>query len=66
MDHTWLIEKILTGLIIFGAVIVGILRLGSGAAAVAGLGRLPISWIPARLRHSLFGERNDTAHRPNN
>ena len=62
MDHAWLIRKILTGLVILGAVIFGIIRLGAGTAAVAGLGYLPISMVPARLRRFLFGERNSTAH----
>ena len=62
MDHAWLIRKILTGLVILGAVIFGIVRLGAGTAAVAGLGNLPMSMVPAGLRRFLFGERNSTAH----
>jgi hypothetical protein len=63
MDHAWLIRKILIGLLILGAVIFGIVRLGAGTAAVAGLGNLPMPMVPARLRRFLFGERNSTAHR---
>ena len=62
MDHAWLIRKILSGLVILGAVIFGIVRLGAGTAAVAGVGSLPMSMVPARLRRFLFGERNPTAH----
>jgi hypothetical protein len=62
MDHSW-VEKIITGLIILGAVIYTILRVGAGAAAVAGLGHFPMSMIPTRLRRFLFGERNDIAHK---
>jgi len=62
MDRAWLIRKILTGLVILGAVIFGIVRLGAGTAAVAGLGNLPMSMVPAGLRRFLFGERNSTAH----
>lgn len=65
MDHSW-VEKIVTGLIILGVVILAILRAGAGTAAVAGLGHFPMSMIPTRLRRFLFGERNDTAHKPNN
>ena len=65
MDHSFL-EKIVTGLIIGGVVIFAILRVGAGTAAVAGLGHFPMSMIPTRLRRFLFGERNDTAHKPNN
>lgn len=65
MDHSW-VEKIVTGLIILGVVILAILRAGAGTAAVPGLGRFPMSMIPTRLRRFLFGERNDTAHKPNN
>lgn len=65
MDHSWF-EKVITGLIIFGFVIFGILRLGMGTAAVAGLGHFPMSMIPTRVRRFLFGERNDTAHKPGN
>jgi hypothetical protein len=65
MDHSW-IEKTVTGLIILGAVIFAILRVGAGTAAVAGLGHFPMSMIPTRLRRFLFGERNATAHKPNN
>ena len=64
MDHSW-IEKILAGVIVLGAVIFAILRLGAGAAAVAGLGHFPVSMIPARVRRFIFGERNDTAQKPN-
>lgn len=63
MDHSW-IGKILTGLFILGVVIFGIIRLGFGTAAVAGLGHLPMSMVPPRLRRFLFGERNSTAHKP--
>jgi hypothetical protein len=65
MDHSW-IEKVVAGLIALGVVIFAILRVGAGTAAVAGLGHFPISMIPIRLRRFLFGERNDTAHKPNN
>jgi hypothetical protein len=60
MDHEWLIRKILTGLIISGAVVFAMIRLGAGTAAVAGLGNLPMSMLPARLRRFIFSERNDT------
>jgi hypothetical protein len=62
MDHSW-VEKIITGLIILGAVIFAVLRVVAGMAAVAGLGHFPMSMIPTRLRRFLFGERNDTAHK---
>jgi hypothetical protein len=65
MDHSW-VEKVIIGLVMLGVVIIGILRLGMGAAAVVGLGHVPMSMIPARLRRFLFGERNDTAHKPHN
>jgi hypothetical protein len=66
MDHSW-VERVIFGLVILGAaVILGILRLGMGTAAVAGLGHFPMSMIPSRLRRFLFGERNDTAHKPSN
>lgn len=66
MDYSWLIRKILFGLFILGVVVFGLIRLGSGTAAVAGLGHFPMSMVPARLRRFLFGERNDPAHKPNN
>jgi hypothetical protein len=56
MDHSWLIKWILTVLFILGVVIFGIIRLGFGTAAAAGLGHLPVSMVPARLRRFLFGE----------
>ena len=65
MDHSW-IEKILAGLIVLAGVVLAILRVGAGTAAVAGLGHFPMSRIPVRLRRFLFGERNDTTHKPNN
>ena len=65
MNHS-AIEKIVTGLIISGVVIVAIIRVGAGTAAVAGLGHIPMSMIPTRLRRFIFDERNDTAHKPNN
>jgi hypothetical protein len=65
MDHTS-IEKIVTALIVSGVVIIAIIRVGAGTAAVAGLGHVPMSMIPTRLRRFLFGERNDSAHKPNN
>ena len=65
MNHSW-VEKIVTSLFILGVVIFAILRVGAGTAAVAGLGHFPMSMIPTRLRRFLFGERNDTAHKPNN
>jgi hypothetical protein len=61
MEHSWLIEKILTGLVIAAVVVFAVLRLGGGLAAVAGLGQFPMSMIPVRLRRFLFGERNDRA-----
>ena len=64
MNYSWLGEKFLPGLVIVGVVIFAILRFGGGLAAAAGLGRFPMSMIPARLRRFLFGERNDTAHKP--
>lgn len=54
MEHSWLIEKVLTGLIVFAAVAFAVLRLGGGLAAVAGLGQFPMSMIPARLRPFLL------------
>jgi len=65
MDHSW-IEKILAGLLVLGVVVLAILRVGAGTAAVAGLGHFPMSMIPARLRRFLFGERNNTTHKLNN
>jgi hypothetical protein len=65
MDHSST-EKILTGLIVSGVVILTIIRVGAGTAAVAGLGHIPMSMIPTRLRRFIFGERSDTAHKPNN
>ena len=65
MDYSWLGEKILPGLIIVGVVIIAILRFAGGLAAAAGLGRFPMSMIPARLRRFLYGEPNDAAHKPN-
>ena len=64
MDYAWLIKKTLTGLFILGVVIFGIIRLGFGTAAVAGLGHVPMSMVPARLRRFLFGERTNTARKP--
>ncbi len=64
MDYSWLIKQILTGLFILGVVIFGIIRLGFGTASVAGLGNVPMLMVPARLRRFLFGERNNTAHKP--
>jgi hypothetical protein len=66
MDHSWLTEKILIGLVILGVVVFAMLRLGGGIAAVAGLGHFPMSLIPARLRRFLFGERSDTMHEQSN
>ena len=57
MDYS-LTEKIFTGLLVFGAVLFAVLRVGVGSAAVAGLGHFPMSMIPERLRRFLFGERN--------
>jgi hypothetical protein len=65
MEHSW-VEKVVIGLVTLGVVIIGVLRLGMGTAAVAGLGHIPMSMIPARLRRFLFGERNDPAHKPHN
>jgi hypothetical protein len=62
MDYSLLVKWILTGLFILGVVVFGIIRLGFGTAAVAGLGHVPMSMLPARLRRFLFGERNNTAH----
>ena len=64
MDYSWLIKEIFTGLFILAVVIFGIIRLGFGTAAVAGLGHMPMSMVPARLRRFLFGERTNTAHKP--
>jgi hypothetical protein len=64
MDYLWLVKQILTGLFILGFVIFGIVRLGFGTAAAAGLGHLPMSMVPARLRRFLFGERNNTPRKP--
>jgi hypothetical protein len=66
MEHSWLIEKVLPGLVVLAVVIFATLRLGGGLAAVAGLGQFPMSMIPAPLRHFLFGEREDPSHKPNN
>lgn len=63
MDYSLLVKWILTGLFILGVVVFGIIRLGFGTAAVAGLGHVPMSMLPARLRRFLFGERNKTAHK---
>jgi hypothetical protein len=65
MNHS-LIEKIVTVLIVSGAVIFAIIRVGAGTAAVAGLGHVPMSMIPTHLRRFLFGERNDTAKKLKN
>jgi hypothetical protein len=65
MDRS-LVEKIVTGLIVTAVVIFTIIRVGAGTAAVAGLGHVPMSMIPSRLRRFLFGERNDSAHKLNN
>ena len=65
MDHSS-IEKIVTGLIVTAVVIFTIIRVGAGTAAVAGLGHVPMSMIPTRLRRFLFGERNDTAKKLKN
>jgi hypothetical protein len=65
MDHSP-IEKIVTGLIILGVAFFAIIRVGAGTAAVAGLGHVPMSMIPTRLRRFLFGERNDTAQKLKN
>jgi hypothetical protein len=66
MDHSWIIEKIVTGLVILAVVVFAVLRLGGGLAAVAGLGQFPMPMIPVRLRRFLFGERNDSAHKSDN
>lgn len=66
MEHSWLITKILTGVVIFAVVVLAVLRLGGGLAAVAGLGHFPMSLIPVRLRRFLFGERSNPAHKPHN
>jgi hypothetical protein len=66
MEYSWLIEKILTGLVVFAAVVFAVLRLAGGLAAVAGLGQFPMSMIPVRLRRFLFGEQIDPAHKPHN
>jgi hypothetical protein len=65
MNHS-LVEKIVTGLIVTAVVIFTIIRVSAGTAAVAGLGHIPMSMIPTRLRRFIFGERNDAAHKPNN
>jgi len=51
-------NKVLIAFIVLGAVFLTILRAGAGLAAAAGLGRIPVSMIPARLRRFLFDERN--------
>ncbi len=66
MEHSWLIEKVLTGLVILAVVIFAALRLGGGLAAVAGLGQFPMAMIPARLRRFIFGERKYPADKPHN
>jgi hypothetical protein len=66
MEHSWLIEKILAGLVVFLVLFFAVLRLVGGLAAVAGLGQFPMSMIPARLRRFLFGERDTQAHKSNN
>jgi hypothetical protein len=63
MNYSLLVKWILTGLFILGVVVIGIIRLGFGTAAVTGLGHVPMSMLPARLRRFLFGERNNTAHK---
>ncbi|PYU66224.1 MAG: hypothetical protein DMG49_22640 [Acidobacteria bacterium] len=63
MDYSWLMKWILTGLFMIGVVIFGIIRLGFGTAAPAGLGHLPMSMVPARLRRFLLGEQTNTAHK---
>ena len=57
MDSSW-VEKILKGFIVLGVLVVAILRAGAGTAAVAALGHIPMSMIPRRLRHFVFGERH--------
>jgi len=51
-------NKLLIGFIVLGAVIFTILRAGAGLAAAAGLGRIPVAMIPARLRRFLFDEHH--------
>jgi hypothetical protein len=50
-------DKIMVGLVVLGAVLFSALRAGAGLAAVTGLGYLPTSTVPARLRHFLFGNK---------
>jgi hypothetical protein len=51
-------HKITVGFVVLVAtVIYGVLRLGGGTAAAAAMGYFPMSMIPARLRHFLFGEQ---------
>jgi hypothetical protein len=63
MDHSLLIKWILTGPFILGIVLFGIIRLGFGTAAAAGLGHFPMSMVPPRLRRFLFGERTNPSHK---
>jgi hypothetical protein len=51
------VSKLIAGLVILGAVSFALLRAGGGLSAVAGLGYIPASVFPARLRRFLFGEQ---------
>jgi hypothetical protein len=54
-------NKVIAGLVILGAVSFALLRAGGGLAAVTGLGYLPASVLPARLRRFLFGEQSGSS-----
>lgn len=66
MERSWLIEKVLAGLVVLAVAIFAVIRLGGGLAAVAGLGQFPMSIIPVRLRRFIFGERKGPTQKPNN
>jgi hypothetical protein len=53
----WFMNYIVAGLVILGALVFAVLRLGGGIAAVSGLGYVPASVLPAPLRRFLFGEK---------
>jgi hypothetical protein len=59
VPYASLLRIFLPAAIILAAIIFAILRLGSGAAAVTGLGYLPPSLLSSRLRRFLFGECQD-------
>ena len=53
----WFMNYLVTSLVILAGLVFTVLRLGGGIAAVSGLGYVPASVIPARLRRFLFGEK---------